>query len=119
MSHAIRAVGVGLAIVALAGCKQATAVGAGGGCRLAPVVLQGLMDSIPVGAQAHLTIGYPCGTPSSLFADWAVADTSIATIEATSDTTAVLLGRSVGQTSFTLDVPRSQISGGIRVVAAH
>lgn len=113
MIRSIPRVAIAFATVALAGCKEATAVNQG--CRLVPVVLAGV-STVPVGGQAQFTISYPCGRPSPLFADWQVADTTVATIKATSDTTAVLLGKRVGETAFTLDVPRSRISGELAVV---
>ncbi len=115
-THSLGALAFACALAALAGCKEATAVN--GPCRLAPVLVDGLTATVAVGVQAKVTIRYPCGSPTPLFADWLVADTTVATIEATSDTTAVVQGRRVGKTSFSLDVPRYHMSGELTVVAA-
>ncbi len=117
MVRSARKVAVVCAMVVLGGCKEATGVHQG--CRLAPFILAGLPATLPVGAQTELTITYPCGKPNPLFADWQVADTTIATIKGTSDTSAVLFGKRVGQTSFTLDVPGYRASGQLTVVPAQ
>jgi hypothetical protein len=118
MIQSVRAAAAAVCLAtALAGCNDTTTVSQG--CRLAPVILEGMPSAVPVGTEADLTINYPCGTPNPLFAHWTVADTSVATIGATSDTTAVLLGEKVGKTSFTLEVPQYQMSGEITVVAAQ